>query len=75
MGNNQLHLNLERLSGFRFGTLQSWDYDLVLDGIILPQTDPVHNLGFLLDSQLLLEGQMAVGAKRAFIQLHIVHKL
>lgn len=39
------------------------------------QTDLVHNLGILLDSQLLLEEQVEVGARRIFAQLHLVHPL
>lgn len=41
---------------------------LTVDGVALPQTDPVHNLGVLLDSQLLLKEQLAVLARRAFAQ-------
>lgn len=43
--------------------------------MILTQTDLVHNLGVLLNSQLLLEEQMAVLARRVFAQLCIVHHL
>lgn len=33
---------------------------MVLDGVALPQTDLVHNLGVLMDSQFLLKKQISV---------------
>lgn len=77
MGNNRLQLNPGKtewlwVNGSSVsGTLSS----LELDGIALPQTDPVHNLGVLLDSRLLLEEQVAAMARRAFAQLRVVHQL
>lgn len=41
----------------------------------LPQRDPVHNLGVLLVSQILLNEQVAVVARRAFAQPRLVHQL
>lgn len=40
----------------------------------LAQTDPVCNLGILLNSQLLLDEQVAVVARRTFSQLHLRHQ-
>lgn len=48
---------------------------LVLDGVALFQIDPVHNLEALLDSQVLLEVQVADMPRRAFAQLHVVQQL
>lgn len=42
---------------------------LVVDGVAMPQADLMHNLGDLLDSQLLLEHLVAVMTRRAFAQL------
>lgn len=65
MGNNRLQLNPSKtewlwvLGSSSSGTMPS----LVLDGVVLPQTDPVHNLRVFLDSQLLLNEQIAVVAR------------
>lgn len=48
---------------------------VILDRISLPQTNPVQNLGVLLDLQVLLKGQVAVVVRRAFVQLHAVCQL
>lgn len=48
---------------------------LILDGITLSQTDPVNNLGVLLDSWLLLKEQVVVIVRRAITQLQFVHQL
>lgn len=40
-------------------------------GVVIPQTDPVHNLGVLEDSQLLLKEQVAVITSRG---LHTASK-
>lgn len=48
---------------------------MVLDGVALFQIDPVHNLEALLDSQVLLEVQVADMPRRAFAQLHVVQQL
>lgn len=48
---------------------------LILDGVALPQTNTMFNLGVLLDSQLPLKKQMAVVAKRTFAQLWVVNQL
>lgn len=48
---------------------------LVLNGIALPQTGQVCDLGDFLDSQLPLGEQVPVVAKRAFAQLHAVCQL
>lgn len=45
---------------------------LVLDGVALPQMNPVHNLGVLLESWFLLEDPVPGVARRAFAQLRIV---
>lgn len=41
----------------------------VMDGLALAQVDPVHNLGVLLESWLLLKEQAVVEAKRTFAKL------
>lgn len=48
---------------------------LVLDVVTLLCSDPVHNLGILLDSHLQLEEQEASVNTRAFGQLWFVHHL
>lgn len=77
MGNNSVQLNLGKIEWLRVlglsssGTMPS----LVLNGVALPQTDPVYNLEVLLDLQLLLEEQVAVEARRAIAHFHVVHQL
>lgn len=74
MRNNRLQHNLGKtewlwvlgITGSR--TMPS----LVLDRIALPQTDLVHNLGVLLDFQILLEKKVVVMARRTFAQLCVV---
>lgn len=44
-------------------------------GLAIPQTDPVYNLGVLLDLQLLLKEQVSVAARRAFVQLRVLYQL
>ncbi|KAM6466454.1 uncharacterized protein PHA67_012250 [Liasis olivaceus] len=77
MGNNRLQLNPGKTEWLWVGgsSVSRSLPSLVLDGVALPQTDPVHNLGVLLDSRLLLKEQVAVMAKRAFAQLRVVHQL
>lgn len=71
--------NAWRLKGSGRGT---WNHSrskclssLVLDGVLLSLSEPVHNLGVLLDSCLLLEDQVVGVNKRAFAQLRFVHQL
>lgn len=45
---------------------------MVLNEDALSQTDPVHNLRVLLDSQVLLKEQVAVVIRGAFAQLSVV---
>lgn len=45
------------------------------DGIVVPYSKLVCNLGVLMDSQLLLKEQMAAVTRRAFAQLHFVPQL
>lgn len=48
---------------------------LVLNGGELPQTEPLHNLGVLLQGEFLLEEQEAVVDRRAFAYLHVLCQL
>lgn len=48
---------------------------LVLGGVALPQTDPVYNLGILLDSGHMLCEQVAIMDRRSFVQLCFVYQL
>lgn len=50
-----------------------WFQDYVGDA--LPQTDPVCNLGLFLDSQYLLDDQVALVARRVFAQLLVCQML
>lgn len=52
----------------RFGDFKS----LVLDWFGLPQTGLMCNLKVILDSQLLLEHQVATMSRKAFAQLHFI---
>lgn len=48
---------------------------LVLNGVALPQADPVYHLRDFLDLQILLKEQVAIAAWRAFAVLCVIHKL
>lgn len=48
---------------------------LVLGGVALPQTDPLYNLGILLDTGFMLNEQVAVMVRRSFAQLCFVYQL
>lgn len=54
------------------GTVSRLVPALVLDGTAIPHINPVYNLGVVLDSLLLLSEHMAIMARRAFEQVHLI---
>lgn len=66
--NNRFQLNPGKTE-LVLGHAGSWAMPpLVLAGFALPQTDLMHNLGVLLDLELLLKEEVVVVAQRAFAQ-------
>lgn len=73
LGTTGFRITLARLSNWVLGITGSRTMpSLVLDRIALPQTDLVHNVGVLLDLQILLEKKVAVMARRTFAKLCVV---
>lgn len=54
------------------GPLDLFFSPLVLDGMALLHLRPVHNLGTIIVSQLLLQDQVAALARMIFAQIHFV---
>lgn len=53
-----------------------WEFpSLALDGVALPQTELVCNLGFFLDSWILSKEQGTTMARRAFAHFGVAHEL
>lgn len=65
-GTNRLHLKFY---------WSYWVETMVLDEVTQLQTDPMHNIRVLLDSQLLLREQVAVMLRRVFEQVHLKPQL
>ncbi|KAF7245648.1 Transcription factor SOX-6 [Varanus komodoensis] len=73
---NKLKLNPDKTEVLLVGDSSFWVSDLgpALDGVALPLKDRVHSLGVLLDLELSLEAQVMAVARRAFLQLQLIHQ-
>ena len=74
---NKLKLNPDKTEMLLVGGSSDWMVGVqpVLDGAALPLKEQVHSLGFLLESSLSLEAQVASVAWSAFYQLWLVAQL